>query len=344
MVGVVLLNLGGPRTLADVRPFLTALFQDRDLMRLPAQRRLGPIIAGLRAPGTRRRYQAIGGGSPLLDWTRRQGDLMVESLATRAPAAGSHRCYVAFRYTRPTSEEALLGMLADGVTRAVAFPQYPQYSCVTTGSSLAELWRAVERTGTEDAFEWSVLDTWHSHPAYLQAVAETVREGLAGFDEASRDTAFVLFSAHGLPRSVVERGDVYPQQVAATVQGVVERLDLANPYLLTYQSKVGPAAWQGPSTARIIERLARRGVRNVLVVGISFTSDHIETLFDIDVTLAGIARRAGITGFRRAPALNARPAFGTALATIVADHLARGRASSPRPGSGQRGEASWAPS
>lgn len=329
-VGVVLLNLGGPRTLDEVGPFLTELFEDREIMKLPVQRRLGPFIARRRTPKVQRLYEEIGGGSPLLDWTRRQGELMVAGLDQALPGSAPHRYYVGFRYAHPNSEDALRRMRADGVRRAVAFTQYPQFSCTTTGSSLNELWRAVERLGMADEFEWTVLDRWYDHPAYLDALADTVSEGLARFDEHRRDNVVVLFSAHSLPTAVINRGDPYPQHVGATVQGVVERLDLANPYVLSYQSKVGPVPWQGPSTIGTVEQLGRRGVRDVLVVGVTFTSDHIETLSEIDIELARTAYRAGVVRFHRAPALNDRPAFGAALASVVAEHLAAKRVSSPQ--------------
>jgi ferrochelatase len=331
-VGVVMLNLGGPRTLDEVGPFLNELFDDREIIKLPVQHRLGPFIARRRTPKVRRLYEEIGGGSPLLDWTRKQGEMMVDGLDQISPGTAPHRYYVGFRYAQPNSDDAVRRMRADGVRRAVAFTQYPQYSCTTTGSSLNELWRALERQGLEDAFEWSVLDTWYQHPAYLDALADTVRDGLAGFDEARRDNVFVLFSAHSLPTAVINRGDAYPQHVGATVQGVVERLGFPNPYLLSYQSKVGPVYWQGPSTESTVEKLGARGVRDVLVVGVTFTSDHIETLSEIDIELAHTAYRAGILRFHRAPALNDRPAFGAALATVVAEHLASKRVSSPQYG------------
>lgn len=320
--GIVMLNLGGPRTLDDVGPFLHQLFTDREIIDLPAGTLLGPLIARWRTPRVRRSYLAIGGGSPLLDWTRLQGEALVSHLDRISPLTAPHSYYPSFRYSRPNSDDALRRMHRDGVQRAVAFPQYPQFSCTSTGSSLNELRRAVRRTGLENAFTWTVIDRWYHHPAYLDALTATVRDGLAAFDDSVRDRVYILFSAHSLPQAVIDRGDPYPQQVGATVQGVVDRLGAANPYLLSYQSKVGPVAWQGPSTLATVEKLGARGVRDLLVVPVTFTCDHFETLFELDLDLARVARRAGVTGFRRAPALNARPDVGPALAAVVTDHLA----------------------
>ena len=213
--GIVMLNLGGPRTLDEVGTFLGRLFADREIIRLPVQKVLAPLIARMRTPKVRRYYAEIGGGSPLLDWTRRQGELMVVRLDELSPATAPHRPYIAFRYSDPLSDDTLRQMHADGIRRVVAFTQYPQYSCASTGSSLNELWRALDRQGLTDAFEWSVIDRWYDHPAYLEMCAETVRAGLERFDDSLRDRVFLLFSAHSLPAKVINRGDPYPQHVGA---------------------------------------------------------------------------------------------------------------------------------
>ena len=141
-------------------------------------------------------------------------------------------------------------MHADGIERAVAFTQYPQFSCSTTGSSLNELWRAASRTGLRAAFQWSVLDRWPVHPSFIEAMTETVRDGLDQFEPVDRQKVLLLFSAHSLPLDVIDRGDSYPQEVGASVQRVVERLGGSNPYILAYQSDVGPVRWLGPARRR----------------------------------------------------------------------------------------------
>jgi ferrochelatase len=326
--GIVMLNLGGPATLDDVEPFLLELFADREIIQLPLQRWLGPFIARRRTPKVRRLYASIGGGSPILRYTEAQGKGMVALLDRISPETAPHQFYVAFRYTHPGSDDALRAMHADGVERAVAFTQYPQFSCSTTGSSLNELWRAAARTGLRHAFEWSVIDRWPVHPGFIDAMTETVRDGLAQFDPADRDKALILFSAHSLPLDVIDRGDSYPQEVGASVQRVVEQLGRSNPYILAYQSDVGPVRWLGPSTEQVLRRLGRRGQKHVLVVPIAFTSDHIETLSELDREYGEVAHHAGITHYKRAPALNDRPLFLDGLAQIVRDHLASGESHS----------------
>jgi protoporphyrin/coproporphyrin ferrochelatase len=319
-----MMNLGGPATLDQVEPFLLELFADREIIQLPFQNWLGPFIARRRAPKVRDLYTKIGGGSPILRLTEAQGLGMVERLDRLSPETAPHGFYVAFRYVQPRSEDALRAMDADGVARAVAFTQYPQFSCCTTGSSLNELWRAAGRLGLTNRFEWSIIDRWPVHEGFVAAMTDTVREGLDQFPPSERDEVLVLFSAHSLPLNVIDRGDPYPQEVGATVHRVMERLAFSHAYLLAYQSEVGPLRWLGPSTERVIRRLGERGHKHLLVVPIAFTTDHIETLSELDLEYGHVAKEVGITWYKRAPALNQRAVFLDALADIVHEHLTSG--------------------
>ena len=322
--GIVMMNLGGPKTLDDVQPFLLKLFEDREIIQLPVQKYLGPFIARRRTKSVQNNYADIGGGSPILKWTEEQGKGMCERLDKLSPETAPHKSYVAFRYINPFSEDALKAMHADGVKRAVAFTQYPQFSCSTTGSSMNELWRAAKRVGLGDAFDWSIIDRWPTHPTFIDAMTRTVEQGLAEFSEADRDDVLILFSAHSLPLDVINRGDAYPAEIGASVHEVMKRLDYSHEYMLAYQSDVGPVPWLGPSTETVIENLGEKKRKNVLVVGIAFTSDHIETLHELDIEYGELAHEAGITNYKRAPALNGLPLFQDALAEIVAEHLASG--------------------
>jgi len=325
---VLLLNLGGPATLDEVQPFLLELFADHEIIPLPFQAQMGPWIARRRTSKVKQRYAMIGGGSPILRWTRLQGEEMARRLDILSPQTAPHKVYIAFRYASPSSREALQQMKADGVQRAVAFTQYPQYSCATTGSSLNELWRAVREQGLEHAFQWSIIDRWPVHPGFVEAMAASVRAGLQKFSETERQDALLLFSAHSLPLSVIERGDPYPQEIGASVHAVMQALNFSHEYLLCYQSAVGPVRWLGPSTQSMIRQLGKTGRKRVLVVPIAFVSDHIETLHEIDIEFKELAERCGIHQFERAPALNDSPIFLDALADLVANHLACGQASS----------------
>ena len=320
--GIVMMNLGGPETLADVGPFLQRLFADRELIKLPMQSLLGDFIAKRRTPRIRKLYDAIGGGSPIRRWTEAQGRGMCERLDEMSPATAPHRFYIAFRYTQPFSDDALRAMAGDGVARAVVFTQYPQWSCSTTGASINELQRALVRTGLQDRFDWSLIDRWHLHPGFIDSMAQVTRDALEQVPEQDRDDALLLFSAHSLPLSVIDRGDAYPAEVAASVAAVMLRLQLPNPHQLSFQSDVGPVRWLGPSTEVVLRQLGARKQRAVIVVPIAFTSDHIETLSELDIEYGHVAREAGVACYIRAAALNAAPYFLDALADIVAQHLA----------------------
>lgn len=322
---VVMMNMGGPSTLEEVNPFLTRLFLDRDLMRLPLQSHLGPLIARRRTPKVEGQYAQIGGGSPILRWTRTQGEQMAKMLDELSPETAPHKAYVAFRYASPLTDECMDELEADGVTRAIAFSQYPQYSCSTTGSSLNELYREIQRRGAEHKasarIQWSIIDRWPTHAGLVRAFANRLREAMAQLPpDVARDVP-ILFSAHSLPMQVVSgRGDPYPAEVAATVAAVMHELGWTNPYRLTWQSQVGPSAWLGPQTSHSLEGYAKQGYKHLMVVPIAFTSDHIETLFELDIELQEEAEKAGIE-LVRAPSLNDEPVFLRALADIVRDHL-----------------------
>ena len=329
---IVMMNLGGPANVTEVQPFLLELFADKEIIQLPLQKWLGPFIAKRRTPKIQGHYQEIGGGSPILKWTELQGQGMCERLDRLSPETAPHKFYVAFRYINPNSEDALKAMKADGVKRAIAFTQYPQFSCSTTGSSLNELWRAARRLGVDKDFEWSVIDRWPSHPRFIEAMTKTVREGLEQFDEKDRDDVLLVFSAHSLPMSVINRGDAYPQEIGASVHEVMKQLDFSHEYLLSYQSEVGPVPWLGPSTEEVIKELGTKKRKNVLVIGIAFTSDHIETLHELDIEYGELAAEVGVSNFKRAPALNGEPLFQDALAEIVHEHLRTGEVCSKQYG------------
>ena len=216
----------------------------------------------------------------------------------------------------------------------MAFTQYPQYSCSTTGSSLNDLWKwrgkleGKTGQGAEDvtgAIKWSVIDRWPVHPGLVSAFAELITDQLVKYPEDKRNDVVLLFSAHSLPMSVVNKGDPYPAEVAATVYAVMQKLGFSNPYRLVWQSKVGPSAWLGAQTSDTVENYIKRGQTNMVLVPIAFTSDHIETLYELDQE---IIHESGQPGIRRAQSLNDNPTFIKALADIAGDHLSSGHACS----------------
>ncbi|KAG5635577.1 hypothetical protein H0H81_010742 [Sphagnurus paluster] len=316
---IVLMNMGGPATVPETKDFLTNLFSDGDLIPLPFQRFLAPLIARRRTPQIEKQYTDIGGGSPILHYTQIQGEGMAKLMDELHPETAPHKAYVAFRYVRPMTEQTAKQMKADGVKRAIAFTQYPQYSCSTTGSSLNEMFRRGS-AGDAGDIEWSVIDRWGTHPGFIEAVSQNIEAALAKFPASSRNDVVLLFSAHSLPMSVVNRGDPYILEVSASVSAVMDRLGHSNPYRLVWQSQVGPSAWMGMQTSEALKGLARLGKKQVVLVPIAFTSDHIETLYELDLEYAEEARELGME-VHRAESLNESPVFIRALADIAVQHL-----------------------
>ncbi|KAI8460441.1 hypothetical protein BY996DRAFT_4632527 [Phakopsora pachyrhizi] len=321
--GIVFMNMGGPRTVSETGDFLHRLFRDRDLIQLPFQSTIAPLIAKRRTPRIEEQYSKIGGGSPILRWTNEQAQGMIDILDRISPDSAPHKAYVAFRYARPLTEECLSQMLDDGIQDAVAFSQYPQYSCSTTGSSLNELYRQIQKLPShqQNQISWSVLDRWPTHPGLIEAFATHIERSLETYDYSIRSKVILLFSAHSLPMSVVNRGDSYPSEVAATVHAVMQRLRFSNPYKLVWQSQVGPSAWLGPQTSDTIKGYAKKGVNDMLLIPIAFTSDHIETLFELDLEYIEEAKEMGLTGVKRVESLNDDPIFIKALADLISSHL-----------------------
>ncbi|XP_043831238.1 ferrochelatase, mitochondrial isoform X2 [Dromiciops gliroides] len=317
-----MLNMGGPETLGDVHDFLLRLFLDRDLMSLPVQDKLAPFIAKRRTPKIQEQYRKIGGGSPIKKWTTKQGEGMIKLLDEISPHTAPHKYYIGFRYVHPLTEEAIEEMEEDGLERAIAFTQYPQYSCSTTGSSLNAIYRYYNKVGKKPKMKWSTIDRWPTHPLFIECFVDHIQKELDLFPPEKRGEVVILFSAHSLPMSVVNRGDPYPQEVGATVQKVMEKLGYSNPYRLVWQSKVGPMPWLGPHTDKTIKGLCERGRKNILLVPIAFTSDHIETLYELDIEYSQkLANECGVENIRRAESLNGNPLFSKALADLVHSHI-----------------------
>ncbi len=312
-LGVVLFQLGGPDSLEAIEPFLYNLFSDPDIIDFPlaglARQPLARLVASRRARHVAHHYTQIGGKSPLLEHTARQAAMLERALREDFDA----RVAVAMRYWRPFTAEAVCQMESHAPSELVLLPLYPQYSQTTTGSSLNEWARHFRPQG------WSprvhVIHDFYRDGGYLLAVVEAVDGSLAAF--ADRSGVEVVFSAHGIPVSVVEKGDPYQRQIEHTAALVWELGGWPGGYRLCYQSKVGGAKWLGPSLHETIGQLAAEGRRQVLVVPISFVSDHMETLYEIDIEQREEARSLGIHDFRMAPGLNDSPSFIRALAGMV---------------------------
>ncbi|NOR50416.1 MAG: ferrochelatase [Desulfuromonadales bacterium] len=314
--GLVLLNMGGPDSLRAVRPFLYNLFSDRDLIQLPAgallQKPFAFMISVLRAPKVRLNYASIGGKSPLLEWTDKQAKGVARELGEKV------KPFVAMRYSKPRAEETLRKMKQDGIEQAVVLSMYPHYTTATTGSSIKDFEAAAARIYPE--LNYSVISEWYDWPAYLDTLANRIREGLEKFHELVRDEVPILFSAHALPQKFIDDGDPYLDHVMCTVRGVMERFE-ERPWRLGFQSRTGPVQWMEPDTLDVLDQLGEEQAPGALIVPISFVSDHIETLQEIDYEMRMHAEAVGLPRFERSPSLNDQQDFLQALAALIRDHL-----------------------
>ena len=316
-VAVVMFNLGGPDAPDSVRPFLENLFTDPAILRVPGFIRpwLGRFIAKRRTPAASENYAILGGRSPLLELTEAQArDL---EAALNAEGGAEHRCFIAMRYWHPMSDAAARAVRDWAPDRVLLLPLYPQYSTTTTGSSVTAWDEAAVRIGL--AVPTKTLCCYHSDPGFAAATAAAVQ---AAYEAARAALApevplRILFSAHGLPESIVKRGDPYQWQVERTVAAVVERLAIEGlDHIVCYQSRVTPQKWIGPSTELELERAAHDKAA-VLICPIAFVSEHSETLVELDVEYREEAERLGVPGYYRVPAQNSDPAFIRALRDLV---------------------------
>lgn len=317
---VLLLNLGGPEKLEDVGPFLYNLFSDPEIIRLPSpllQKPLAWLISTLRRKKSEANYQEIGGGSPLLQITEAQAQALQAQLSSQGIDI---QVYVGMRYWHPFTEEAIAKIKADNIQKLVILPLYPQFSISTSGSSfriIEEMWK---KDPDLQKIEYTLIPSWHDHQDYLVAMTDLIKQELHQFENP--DDVHIFFSAHGVPKSyVTEAGDPYQEQIEECTNLIMKTLNTANPHTLAYQSKVGPVEWLKPYTEDALKELGAKNIKNLLVVPISFVSEHIETLQEIDLEYREVAEESGITNFKRVPALNTHPLFIEALSNLTTEAL-----------------------
>lgn len=309
---ILMLNLGGPRTTADVEPFLVNMFSDRTFINIPFN--LGPSIARYRArKSVIQQYEKIG-GSPLSKWTDIQGHKLVETLDKVSPHTAPHKFYPCFRYSSPMTEETVANVLSDNPSKIIAFTQYPHYSCATTGNSLRELLKFLPQE------KFSVISKYATHSLYVKAWTELIKTQLEKFENPEK--VCIVFTAHSIPAFVAWRGDLYSIEIGGTVSAVMQ--EFQNPYHLFWQSKVGFQQWLQPATGKALKKLGDTGVKNVLLVPIAFMQDHLETLYELDLEYVKEANSHGMNVIR-CPAPNDSPHFIKAMAGIVQEHIDLGK-------------------
>jgi len=317
-VAIVMFQLGGPDSQAAVEPFLYNLFCDPDIINFPgaflARKALAKLISTTRSKVVGQHYADIGGGSPIRRLTEQQARALEETLRPHLNA----RTIVAMRYWHPDTAEAVDALEGQPYDELVLLPLYPHYSFATTRSSLREWDRqysAALKTKPGPKPPVKLIDHFYDHPDYIAGIVERINSVLQTVDDPRN--VQLVFSAHGLPMTLVEKGDPYPKHIEQTVQLVRQLGAWPNPYVLCYQSKVGPQKWLQPSLTGTIEGLAKSGVKRMLVIPVAFLTEHIETLHEINIEAREQAEHLGVKDFYLMPALNDSPLLIRALADLV---------------------------
>lgn len=326
-VAVVLFQLGGPDSPQAIEPFLFNLFSDPDIIDFPFARLARPVMARLiasnRARKVQEHYASIGGKSPLRELTERQAAALEAELRKTLDA----RVFVAMRYWHPLTQAAVRQVFAGNFEELVLLPLYPQYSRTTTGSSLNEWQRLYKPRNGNRTLAGRLVREFYEFPPYLDAMVEKINEGLEKFG-GTADDVHLIFSAHGVPVSVIEAGDPYQAQIETTTRLVMERGGWRNPHRQCYQSRVSPGRWLRPMLHETLQEIAARAPERksnrVLVVPVAFVSDHVETLSEINIEARALAARLGLGQFELMPALNESPTFIRALAGLVHQELRSG--------------------
>lgn len=325
-IGVVLLNMGGPDSLEAIQPFLYNLFSDHDIIQIPKpiQKPVAYLISKLRSKKTKKYYEIMGGKSPQKEQTLQQAQALQKALGDR------YKVVVAMRYWHPFTQEALVELFKEDITKIILLPLYPQYSRTTTGSSFNEFDRQIRKhikngkytvistlKGQESPYYYSSsipivkISCYFNDRNYIQAMVENIKEHIKDYSDY-----FFLFSAHSLPEKIILSGDPYKKQTEETVRLVMENFPQTG-YALAYQSKVGPVKWLEPFTEDKIKELALKGVKKLAVIPVSFVSEHSETLYELDYLYGNLAKEIGIESYIRIPTLKTHPLFIKTLKELV---------------------------
>ncbi len=323
-VAVVLLQLGGPDSPDAVKPFLYNLFCDEDIIDFPgaflARKFLAKVISSRRSKPIREHYEEIGGKSPINELTHLQAGALEKALQISSASIAVH---IAMRYWHPMTESVVRQIKKDRNDLIILLPLYPQFSRATTFSSLNEWKRQATNYGI-DHIETRIVCCYPEHPSLIDAFVDRINDGLKKFQEINPTDIDLVFSAHGVPVSFIEKGDPYQLQVECTVREVLNRGKWKSPTVLCYQSKVGPQRWIGPSLVDTINALAHKGRKHILVIPIAFVTEHIETLHEINIEVREEAEHLGVEQFETMKALNDHPLFIQCLKDLVLSTIQSG--------------------
>jgi len=314
-IAVVLFNLGGPDSIEAIEPFLYNLFYDPDIFNLPfGQKMFAKLISSRRAPKVAGQYKLIGGKSPINEWTEKQRSGLELGLRKNYESID---VYTAMRYWNPLTKEVVANVESKNYDKIILLPLYPHFSITTTGSSFNE-WN---RHYKGDKSKLIFVNDYYLHQKYLEAINQRIDETILRFPEKNRSEIQIVFSAHGTPVSLVKKGDPYSKHIKQTVEAVMKLRKHSHYHHLCFQSKVGPMKWLEPATAKMIEGLASQNKKNLLIVPISFVSDHVETLFELDIEYRHVAEKVGIENYIVMKGLNDSQLFIEALSDIVKEKL-----------------------
>lgn len=295
----------------SVEPFLYNLFSDPDIFKIPlGQKIFAKLLSGSRVNKVRERYRQIGGKSPIHEYTEIQRSMLQESLKEIIDGVD---VFTAMRYTSPMIKEVAEKINKYKYENVLLLPLYPHYSVTTTGSSFNE-WK---RTYKGDDKKVIYVSDYFDHPKYIQAINHRIDDAVRKFPEDARADIQMLFSAHGTPESLVKKGDPYSSQIRKTVDDVMRARSFSHEHHLCFQSKVGPMKWLRPSTDEMILKLAGNNKKQLLIIPISFVSDQLETLFELDIEYRAVAEGAGIKNYIVMKGLNDSEIFISALKDIV---------------------------
>ena len=308
---IILFNLGGPDKLENVEPFLFNLFNDPAILNLPTLLRypLAKLISNRRAPVAKKIYAELGGSSPILKLTKEQSDAL-ETKLNQTQEEDEYRCFIIMRCWNPRAKDVIKDVQLYGPDEVVLMPLYPQYSAATSGSSIKE-WKDVCKKNNYHV-KTSTICCYPTDQNFINAHTKKIEEKIKGLKNFK-----LIFSAHGLPEKNIKKGDPYQWQVEQSVKKIVENLNDENlDWILSYQSRVGPLKWIGPSTETIIIENSKIG-KHIVLVPIAFVSEHSETLVELDIEYKEIADANGCKNYTRVPALGINEDFIKAMSELI---------------------------
>lgn len=304
---VVLMNLGGPDSLDAIEPFLFNLFSDPDIFKIPiGQKLFAKIISSRRAPKVAEEYKLIGGKSPINEWTEIQRKMLEVKLKERSKDIS---VITAMRYWNPITEDVAKDIKNQNFSRIILLPLYPHYSVSTTGSSFNE-WDRCFKPANEEILR---INNYHTNSYYIKALNQRIDQTLLKFPKNVRNDVQLVFSAHGTPVSMVKKGDPYSVHISETMDLVMKERNYSHSHHLCFQSKVGPVKWLTPATDTMIEDLSKQEKKHLLIIPISFVSDHVETSFELDIEYRHVADKNNIENYIVMEGLNDSELFIDAL-------------------------------